>query len=59
MAVRHNWLPEQVYRLDPHFVEELAAYHRAEAAESRPRTRGSSGAPPGMIVEDVDMSEIV
>lgn len=58
MAVRHNWLPQEVYRLDPDFVEELAAYHRAEAAESKPRKR-SRTAPAGMIVEDVDMAEIV
>lgn len=31
MAARHRWTPEQVNDLDPTFLEELLAYHAAEA----------------------------
>jgi hypothetical protein len=31
LAVKHNWTPEQVSRMDPHFVNELFMRHEAEA----------------------------
>lgn len=31
LAARYRWTPEQVNALDPHFLDELLAYHAAEA----------------------------
>ena len=31
LAVRFNWKPDEVARMDPEFIEELSSYLRAEA----------------------------
>lgn len=61
LAERYHWTPEQIGRMDPDFVEELAIRLRAEveAAEAERKRQKRKRKRRGGRGEDADLSEIV
>lgn len=67
LAIRHNWTPEQISRMDPDYLENLQIRHeeaqklaaRRERIEKLRRARAARRGRAYRDAEDVDLSEIV